>query len=115
MAASKQVSSVIRTMQDKIKPKKKQSPHTAGAAVLKLHVQLGKCVAFENRSISHITLAACLDNVPHLEALDGLILGNTSSTVCASNDRSVATTLLAATIITSLLRHPVQMTMSWIS
>lgn len=81
---------------------------TARAAVLELHVKLGKRVALENGSISHITLAPSLNNVPYLESLDCLVLGHTACTVCASDDWGVPTTLLAPAIITSLLGHAVQ-------
>ena len=80
--------------------------HTAGAAVLELHVELGKSVALEDRSIAHITLATGFDDIPDLKSLDSLVLGYTASTVGASNDGGVTTALLAASVIASLLGHP---------
>jgi hypothetical protein len=80
---------------------------TAGAAVLELHVELGKSVALEDRSVAHITLATSLDDIPDLKSLDRLVLRHTASTVGASDDRGVTTTLLAASVIASLLGHPV--------
>ncbi len=80
--------------------------HTAGAAVLELHVELGKSVALEDRSIAHITLATSFDDIPDLKSLDCFVLRNTASTVGASNDWGVTTALLAASVIASLLGHP---------
>ncbi len=80
---------------------------TARAAVLKLHVELGKSVALEDRGIAHITLATSLDDIPDLKSLDCLVLWHTPSTIGASNDRGVTTALLATSVIASLLGHPV--------
>ena len=85
----------------------KMRSQTAGDTVLELHVELGKSVALEDRSIAHITLATSFDDIPDLKSLDCFVLRHTASTVGASNDRSVTTALLAASVIASLLGHPV--------
>ncbi len=83
----------------------KMRSQTAGDTVLELHVDLGNSVALKGRSIAHVTLAASIDDVPDLKSLDCLVLWHRAGTVVASNGRGVATALLTASIVASLLGH----------
>ncbi len=53
--------------------------------------------------LADITNGSALDHVPHGETLDGLVLSNDTRAVGAADDGNVATALLVASIISSLL------------
>jgi hypothetical protein len=78
---------------------------TTRAAVQKLHVELRKLVGLEDRRIAQVTLRASLDEVPHLEALDGFVLRDAARAVDAPHCRGVTTPLLVAATIPPLLGH----------
>jgi len=70
---------------------------------VELHVELRQSVGLVHASIPHVTLHTSLADVANLEALDGLILGNTTSAVGAADDGGVPTTALVPSSISSLL------------
>ena len=89
-------------------------PHTdnssvdsAGDAVLLLDVDLGEVEVFLIVSVVLLDVSArgSVDHVSHLESLDGLVLGNDSSTVDTSDDVGVALVVLTATVVSSLRWH----------
>lgn len=53
--------------------------------------------------LADITNGSALYHVAHGEALDGLVLSNASRAVRAANEGDVATSLLVAAVISSLL------------
>ena len=65
-----------------------------------LEVRLVVCVVFLD-----ISLWGGIDHVALLETLDGLILGDTTTAVSASDCVSVALVLLVPTVVSSLWRH----------
>jgi hypothetical protein len=64
---------------------------------------------FINRCIAKITSGGSINKVSHQESLDGLILGDTTTTVIASDGDGVTTSLLVTSIVTSLESHSVGM------
>ena len=49
---------------------------SAGDAVLELHVELGEGVRGVHGGLAKISLGRGIDDVAHVEALDGLVLGD---------------------------------------
>ena len=49
---------------------------SAGDAVLELHVELGEGVRGVHGGLAKISLGRGIDDVTHVEALDGLVLGD---------------------------------------
>lgn len=61
--------------------------------------------AGNSRGVGNITHSSLLDNISNQEALDSLVLGDTTTAVGASDRGGVATAVLWATSITSLGGH----------
>jgi len=76
-----------------------------GYTVLKLQVHLGDGVLWEDRGFADITDSCGLNHVANGESLDGLVLGRASGAVGAPDGLNVTTTLLVATVGSSLLNH----------
>lgn len=74
-------------------------------AVVLLDVQLRQGIVLDGRRIREITNSGRLDNVTDNEALDSLIFGNEASTVVACLGLDMATSVLGASRVASLLGH----------
>lgn len=59
-------------------------------------------LTFVDRSLLKIADGSSFDHVTDVEALDSLILGNTSGAVDAANKLVVATAVLVASVVSSL-------------
>lgn len=70
-----------------------------------LCVQLGKNVAIMHASFLHISHCSLLNNVPHQETLDCLILGAALGAVGAADVLDVSAAVLVAPAIPPLERH----------
>jgi len=73
--------------------------------VLHLSIQLWKSVPFIDTGLLHIPYSSLLNNVPHEEPLDGLILRATFPTVGAADEFDVSTPVLVPTAIPTLESH----------
>ena len=80
------------------------SVNTARDAVLLLDVDLGQVevLGVVSRVLLDISPGGGIDQLSHLESLDGLILGHNTGAVDASNDVSVSLVLLSSSVVSSL-------------
>jgi len=72
---------------------------------MNLCVQFGKNISIMHTSLLHISHSSLLDNVPHQEPLDSLILRTAFCAVGAADVLDVAAPVLVATAIPPLERH----------
>ena len=79
----------------------------AGHAVLLLDIDLGQMEVLLSVCIVvfDVSSGGSVHHVSHLEALNSLIFGNTSSTVKASDDIRVALVMLSSSVVSSLRWH----------
>jgi len=66
-------------------------------------IRHSKNLTWEDASFADIPDGRALDHVPHSEALDGLVFGDTARAIRATNKGDVATALLVAAAISSFL------------
>lgn len=67
--------------------------------VCELDVKLGKGVLLVDTGVGQVTDSSSLDDVPDSESLDGLVLGDCSRAVGASDESNVASAVLVATAV----------------
>ena len=77
----------------------------AADAVLHLDVELGDDVGLEGLVLLKILLGGGIDDVPDVEALDGLVLGAEPSAVDADNGFDVPSVLLVPAVVSPLDWH----------
>jgi len=75
-------------------------------AVVHLTIDLRESVVFDCGSFLQVTNSRLLDDVPDDEALDSLVLGHVLAAVLTAHALDMATALLVAPVVASLLRHP---------
>lgn len=81
------------------------SVNSARNTVVDLDVQLGESVLLVNRSLGDISDGSRLDHVADGESLDGLVLRDHTGAVRTSDAANVSSSLLVASVGSSLLRH----------
>jgi len=86
------------------------NPHHMGVdgtrhTVLHLSIQLGKSVPLIDTGLLHIPHSSLLNNVPHEEPLDGLVLRAAFAAVGAADEFDVSTSVLVPTAIPTLESH----------
>ncbi len=74
-------------------------------AVVKLGIELRELITGVDRSLGDVSDGGGLDDVTDDELPDGLVLGATTSTVCASHVLDVTASVFGTTSVASLLRH----------
>lgn len=74
-------------------------------AVVDLKVELRKSILLVDRLLRDISNGGSLNHVSDEVSLDGLVLGDHSSAVRAADGGNVSSSLLAASVVSSLLRH----------
>jgi hypothetical protein len=74
-------------------------------AIIHLNIQFWQLIFLIGGGIFDIPQGRCVHNVSNNKSLDGLILGNGFSSGDTSDALSVATSVLVATVISSLYRH----------
>ena len=78
-----------------------------GNTVLHLGIQLRQSVLLIDAGFLNISHRGLLDNVPHQESLDGLVLRAALAAVGAADELDVSTAVLVATSISALESHGV--------
>lgn len=68
-------------------------------------MELGESVLAVDGGVGQVTNSSCLNNVADGVSLDGLVLGDGSCTVGASDESDVASAVLVSSSVPSLLGH----------
>merc|ERR1719414_1436632 len=76
-----------------------------GHAVLHLHVQFWQQEGGVDTGLAQVPLRGGVNDVPDLEALDGLVLRHAAGAIAAADDGRVPAAVLAAAIVPALGRH----------
>ena len=79
---------------------------SAANAVMMLSVKLGELVELIRRSLPNVAHGAAINNVPHMEPLDSLVLRRLATTSVADDELAAASPPLPrAAVVSSLDRH----------
>ena len=76
----------------------------AGNTVVVLHVDLGQVevLLFVRGALLDVSPGGAIDNLSHLESLDGFVLGHNTRAVHAPDDVRVSLVLLSSSVVPSL-------------